>query len=158
LKIAKARRACAAFGIAAGQRIVCHPITTRGEGVANPQDRWTRSTSARNRSSDDGEDQRRASRRRFLEAGIAVGAAGIIGMPLASTQQPAPKRGGVLKLAVPVPPAASIPPMALARNLSSARHLRQPGAGGCQLNPSRTRDDWSVSSDGKVWTFNLRRV
>ena len=42
-----------------------------------------------------------ASRRKFLEAGLAAGAVGILGVPHASAQSPTPKRGGVLKLAVP---------------------------------------------------------
>jgi peptide/nickel transport system substrate-binding protein len=116
--------------------------------------------STRTISSDDGEDERRQSRRRFLEAGIAVGAAGVIGMPLASAQQPSPKRGGVLKLAVP----------SAARRLDPAIH----GASeefvisqaifnnlvrvDAKLNPQpELASDWNVSSDGKVWTFNLRK-
>src|SRR4051794_10166856 len=101
-------------------------------------------------------------RRQFLEAGVglAAGAAGILGGPLAMAQSTSPKRGGVLKLAVP----------SAARRLDPAIH----GASeefiisqaifnnlvrvDAKLNPQpELATDWKVSDDGKVWTFNLRK-
>ena len=108
------------------------------------------------------EDQPRpsASRRQFLEAGLAAGAAGLLGVPLAAAQSAAPKRGGVLKLAVP----------SAARRLDPAIH----GASeefiisqaifnnlvrvDSKLNPQpELATDWKVTGDGKSWTFNLRK-
>src|SRR3954469_18815862 len=100
------------------------------------------------------------SRRRFLEAGLATGAAGIFGVPLAAAQTGTPKRGGVLKLAVP----------SAARRLDPAIH----GASeefvisqaifnnlvrvDAKLNPQpELATDWSVTDDGKTWTFNPHR-
>lgn len=104
-------------------------------------------------------------RRRFLELGVGAGAAGLIGIRdahAAEAKGPAvrPKRGGVLKLAVP----------SAARRLDPAIH----GASeefiisqaifnnllrvDAKLQPQpELASDWKVSDDGHSWTFNLRR-
>jgi len=106
------------------------------------------------------ESERSVSRRQFLEAGLAVGATTLLGAPLASAQTATPKRGGVLKLAVP----------SAARRLDPATH----GANeefiisqaifnnlvrvDAKLSPQpELASDWKTSEDGKSWTFNLRR-
>jgi len=98
------------------------------------------------------------SRRRFLEAAVATGAASIL--PHGSAQAQTPKRGGVLKLAVP----------SAARRLDPAIH----GANeefiisnaifdnlvrvDAKLSPQPgLATDWKVAEDGKSWTFNIRR-
>ena len=100
------------------------------------------------------------SRRRFLVTSLAAGAAGLLGVPLASAQSQAPKRGGVLKLAVP----------SAARRLDPAIHGANEEfiiSGAIFNNLVRVdaklvpqpelASDWKVSDDGKSWTFNLRR-
>ena len=65
-------------------------------------------------------------RRQFLEAGLAAGAAGIVGVPLtAGAQAAAPKRGGVLKIAVPsaARPASIRRSTARTKSSSSARRF-----------------------------------
>jgi peptide/nickel transport system substrate-binding protein len=100
------------------------------------------------------------SRRRFLEAGLAASAASLIGVPHALAQGAAPKRGGVLKLAV----------SSAARRLDPAIHgsneefiISQAIYNNLvrvdpKLNPQpELATDWKVSQDGRTWTFNLRR-
>jgi peptide/nickel transport system substrate-binding protein len=100
------------------------------------------------------------SRRKFLKAGLAAGAAGLLGDPLASAQTPVPKRGGVLKLAVP----------SAARRLDPAIHgsneeftisqaiFNNLVRVDAKLTPQpELATDWKVADDGKSWTFNLRR-
>lgn len=106
------------------------------------------------------DDQLAFDRRAFLEAGVAVGAVGLLGMPNALAQSPAPKRGGSLKLAVG----------SAARRLDPATHgtaeefvITQAIYNNLvrvdpKLNPQpELASDWKVSPDGKSWTFNLRR-
>jgi peptide/nickel transport system substrate-binding protein len=112
------------------------------------------------------------SRRKFLGLGLAAGAAGIVGMRgnSAAEQRPAggtgsspartPKRGGVLKLAVP----------SAARRLDPAIHgasdefiISQAIFNNLvrvdeKLNPQpELATKWKISEDGKIWTFNLRK-
>lgn len=108
----------------------------------------------------DAREQGQASRRQFLEAGLAVGAVGLLGVPHASAQTATPKRGGVLKLAVP----------SAARRLDPALHganeefiISQAIFNNLvrvdpKLSPQpELATDWKVSEDGRTWTFNLRK-
>jgi len=98
------------------------------------------------------------SRRRFLETIAAAGAAAML--PEARAQAQQPKKGGVLKLAVP----------SAARRLDPAIHCANEEfiisnaifdnlvRVDAKLSPQPgLASDWSVSPDGKAWTFNLRR-
>ena len=109
---------------------------------------------------DEAREPLQASRRKFLEASLAAGAVGLLGVPHAAAQATTPKRGGVLKLAVP----------SAARRLDPAIHganeefiISQAIFNNLvrvdpKLNPQpELASDWKVSEDGKSWTFNLRR-
>jgi peptide/nickel transport system substrate-binding protein len=112
------------------------------------------------------------SRRKFMQLGMAAGAAGIIaigrqaaadqkmGQGISSSPATVPKRGGVLKVAF----------SSAARRLDPAIH----GAGDewsisqaifnnlVRVDPKLTvqpelATEWKTSEDGKIWTFNLRK-
>ncbi|MBI2525127.1 MAG: ABC transporter substrate-binding protein [Candidatus Rokubacteria bacterium] len=105
-------------------------------------------------------DKRQAiTRRTFVELGLAAGAAALVpGGGAASAQ--APRRGGVLRVAVP----------SAARRLDPAIHgsndefiisqaiFNNLVRVDAKLNPQpELASGWSVSDDGKTWTFRLRR-
>ena len=103
------------------------------------------------------------SRRKFVEgtllATTAAGAAGILGSTQALAQA-TPKKGGVLKLAVPSA-ARRLDPAIHGANeefIISAAIFDNLVRVDAKLSPQPgLATDWKVSDDGKSWTFNIRR-
>ncbi len=99
-------------------------------------------------------------RREFVGLGLAAGAAGLLSGYPAAAAVAAPRRGGVLRVAVP----------SAARRLDPAIHgssdefiisqaiFNNLVRVDAKLNPQpELASDWSVSDDGKTWTFRLRK-